>query len=85
MRIEVASESGVVALGDGTAGLPTGLDQAVLLRQLEPRLPFLVLKSGRRYRDAMRRVSDAELARPHYVIGFVPTPQEELHGGYVRV
>ena len=230
MRIEVSSESGVVALGDGTAGLPTGLDQEVLLRQLEPParaarifflvtddpvkyridvianeplpsgldrefepiggafrlaapngrvaligwdkggepreagsvsvrpgahqltvfarrpfdgkrhaeemanllgadakfvgrvdrlgvvgclplilvaicllarrwqwlwylvplfalswLPFLVLKSGRRYRDAMRRVSDAELARPHYAIGLVPTPQEELHGGYVRV
>jgi hypothetical protein len=48
-------------------------------------LPYLILKFGRRYRRAERRVSEAELARLHYVISLVPTQQEELHGGYVRV
>src|SRR6267142_1225556 len=152
-RVEVVSESGVVVVGDARAALPSGLDQEILLQQLEPLarsgqifflvtddpvryridvmanetlppgldrefeplggafrlaaicvlaarwrwlwylvpllavswLPYLVLKFGRRYRRAERRVSDAELARPHYVISLVPTQQEELHGGYVRV
>ena len=47
-------------------------------------LPYLILKYGRRYRHAEKRVSDAELARPHYVISLVPTRQEGLPGGYVR-
>ena len=36
IRIEVASESGIVAVADPGAALPGGLDQAALLRQLEP-------------------------------------------------
>jgi hypothetical protein len=48
-------------------------------------LPYLVLKTGRRYRSASRHVSDAEQARPHFVIALVPTRQEELSGGYLRV
>jgi len=36
-RIEVSSESGVVTLGDATVALPAGLEQDILLRQLEPR------------------------------------------------
>ena len=48
-------------------------------------LPYLVLKYGRRYRVAERRASDAELARPHYVVSLVPTQREDLHGGYLRV
>ena len=35
-RIEVGSESGIVALGDGQTDLPAGLDQEALLRRLEP-------------------------------------------------
>jgi hypothetical protein len=35
-RIEVPSESGIVLLGDGQTDLPTGLDDEVLLRRLEP-------------------------------------------------
>ncbi len=48
-------------------------------------LPYLILRYGRRYRRAARRQSEAELARPHYVISLAPTRQEELRGGYVRV
>jgi hypothetical protein len=48
-------------------------------------LPYLVLKRGRRYRSAEGRVSAAEVARPHYVIGLTATRQEDLQGGYVRV
>ena len=36
VRIEVSSESGVVTLGDATVALPAGLEQDILLRQLEP-------------------------------------------------
>ena len=35
-RIEVSSESGVVALGDATVAWPAGLEQEILLRRLEP-------------------------------------------------
>ena len=35
-RVEVSSESGVVTLGDATVALPAGLEQDILLRQLEP-------------------------------------------------
>ena len=35
-RIEVFSESGVVALGDAAVALPSGLEQETLLRGLEP-------------------------------------------------
>ena len=55
-RIEVSSESGVVTLADPTApALPAGLDQASLLRQLEPlahtaQLFFLVTDDPVRYR-----------------------------------
>ena len=35
-RIEVSSESGVVTLGDATVALPAGLEQDILLWQLEP-------------------------------------------------
>jgi hypothetical protein len=48
-------------------------------------LPYVVLKRSRRYRSAERRVSDAELARPHFLISLAPTQQNELQGGYVRV
>jgi hypothetical protein len=48
-------------------------------------LPYVVLKRGRRYRNAATRVADAESARPHFVISLVPTQQQELQGGYVRV
>ncbi|MGH7305920.1 MAG: hypothetical protein ACRELZ_21755 [Candidatus Rokuibacteriota bacterium] len=48
-------------------------------------LPYLILKRGRRYRSAERRASDAELARPHYVISLRPTQQEDVRGGYARV
>jgi len=54
-RIEVSSECGVVALGDGQARLPAGLDQKVLLRQLEPlarsaQIFFMVSDDPVRYR-----------------------------------
>jgi hypothetical protein len=48
-------------------------------------LPYVILKFSRRYRRAERRASEAELARPHYVISLSPTRQDELRGGYVRV
>jgi hypothetical protein len=48
-------------------------------------LPYVVLKRSRRYRSAERRVSDAELARPHFLISLAPTQQNELQGGYVRI
>lgn len=48
-------------------------------------LPYLVLKRSRRYRSAKKRVGDAELARPHFVISLAPTQQNQLQGGYVRV
>ena len=48
-------------------------------------LPYVILKYSRRYRRAERRASEAELARPHYVISLAPTRQDELRGGYVRV
>jgi len=54
-RIEVPSESGVVVLADATAGLPAGLDQEALLRQLEPlarsaRIFFLLTDDPAKYR-----------------------------------
>ena len=54
-RIEVSSESGVVALAGTAAALPAGLDQDSLLRQLEPlahsaQLFFLVTDDPVRYR-----------------------------------
>ena len=48
-------------------------------------LPHVVLKLGGRYRRAEKVMSDAEKARPHYVISLEPTQQEGLRGGYVRV
>ncbi len=48
-------------------------------------LPYLTLKCSGRYRRAKRRASEAELARPHYVISLAPTRQEDLRGGYVGV
>src|SRR5262245_53700827 len=48
-------------------------------------LPYLILKLGRRYRRAEKLASDAEKARPHYVISLAPTRQHDLRGGYVRV
>jgi len=48
-------------------------------------LPYLLLKYSGRYRRAERRASEAEAARPHYMISLAPTRQEGLRGGYVRV
>ena len=48
-------------------------------------LPYLLLRQGRRYRRAEKLVSDAEKARPHYVVTLAPTQQEGLPGGYVRM
>ncbi|HKC99298.1 MAG TPA: hypothetical protein VKG20_14765 [Methylomirabilota bacterium] len=48
-------------------------------------MPYMILKCGGRYRRAERRASEAERARPHYVIGLAPTRHPELRGGYVRV
>ena len=48
-------------------------------------LPWVVLKRSRRYRNAERRASEAEQARPHFVISLAPTRQEDLRGGYARV
>jgi hypothetical protein len=55
VRIEVATESGVVAIGDSQTAWPTGLEQEALLGQLEPqarsaRLFFLVTDDPVRYR-----------------------------------
>src|SRR5262245_30718601 len=55
VRIEVATEGGVVAIGDPQIAWPAGLDQDALLRQLEPqarsgRLFFLVTDDPARYR-----------------------------------
>jgi hypothetical protein len=55
VRIEVATGSGVVAVGDPQTAWPAGLDQDALLRQLEPqarsgRLFFLVTDDPVRYR-----------------------------------
>lgn len=54
-RIEVVSEVGVVAVGDSLTHLPAGLDQDVLLQQLEPlarsgTLFFLVTDDPVQYR-----------------------------------
>jgi hypothetical protein len=54
-RIEVASETGVVTVGDPSAALPAGLDQDAILQQLEPlalsgRIFFLVTDDPVRYR-----------------------------------
>jgi hypothetical protein len=48
-------------------------------------LPFLVLKSTRRYKAAQRRMREHEHARPHYILTLVPTEQEGLAGGFLRV
>jgi hypothetical protein len=53
--IEVPSESGVVAVAHAAAGLPSGLDQAALLQQLEPlarsaQIFFLVTDDPVKYR-----------------------------------
>lgn len=54
-RIEVSSESGIVALAGPTAALPAGLDQETLLRHLEPiarsaQIFFLATDDPVRYR-----------------------------------
>ena len=54
-RVEVSSESAVVLLSDGQTDLPTGLDQDVLLRRLEPlsrsaQVFYLVTDDPVRYR-----------------------------------
>jgi hypothetical protein len=48
-------------------------------------MPYGILKYSGRYRRAERRASEAEQARPHYVISLAPTRQQELRGGYLRV
>src|SRR5262245_28874071 len=58
LRIELASDSGIVALGDGQTDLPAGLDQEALLRRLEPlsrsaQLFYLVTDDPVRYRLEM--------------------------------
>jgi hypothetical protein len=55
VRIEVASETGVVAVGDPETAWPSGLDQEAQLRQLQPlaraaQLFFLVTDDPVRYR-----------------------------------
>jgi len=57
-QIEVASEAGIVTIGDSLAALPDGLDQDVLLRHLEPlalagRVFFLVADDPVRSRIAL--------------------------------
>jgi hypothetical protein len=54
-RIEVASEAGIVTVGDSLTALPAGLDQNALLRHLEPlarsgQIFFLVADDPVRYR-----------------------------------
>jgi hypothetical protein len=54
-RIEVASEAGIVTVGDSLTALPSGLDQNALLRHLEPlarsgQIFFLVADDPVRYR-----------------------------------
>jgi|RhiMethySRZTD1v2_1073278.scaffolds.fasta_scaffold37106_6 hypothetical protein len=48
-------------------------------------LPYLVLKRGRRYRNAEARASAAEAARPHFVIRLAATREGETPGGFIRV
>jgi hypothetical protein len=48
-------------------------------------VPYMLLKHGRRYRDAERRAADVERARPHYVFSVMPTEHRDLAGGFLRV
>jgi hypothetical protein len=48
-------------------------------------LPYLVLKSTRRYKTVQALAADRERARPHYILTLMPTDQEGLAGGFVRV
>jgi hypothetical protein len=46
--------------------------------------PYVILKTGRRYREAERRARELEEARPHYVLCLVPGG-DGLPGGFVRM
>jgi hypothetical protein len=48
-------------------------------------MPHVVLRSGRRYRDAERRQKAVEDARPHFLVRVAPTDQAGLAGGFLRV
>ena len=48
-------------------------------------LPYLILKNTRRYRVAERRMQEHERARPHFILTLVPTAQDGLSGGFLRV
>ena len=47
--------------------------------------PYMLLKQGRRYKSAERRAWEEEQARPHYVFSVMPSDQEALAGGFLRV
>jgi hypothetical protein len=48
-------------------------------------LPYLILKNTRRYRLAERRMHEHESARPQFILTLIPTAQEGLSGGFLRV
>ena len=48
-------------------------------------VPYLVLRRGPRYRRGERRAREAEEARPHFVFCILPTEQQGLPGGFLRV
>ena len=48
-------------------------------------LPFMALRRGCRYKEADRRRSEAEHARPDYVFGVTPSDRADLAGGLLRV
>jgi hypothetical protein len=48
-------------------------------------LPYMLIRRGRRYKEAERRMSEAERARPDYVFSVTPSEREDLAGGFLRV
>lgn len=48
-------------------------------------LPYVVLRNTGRYKNAQRLASDHENAMPHYIVVLMPTSQEGLEGGFVRL
>jgi hypothetical protein len=50
-----------------------------------PWVPYLLLRRSHRYKAAERRAWEEEQARPHFVFNVIPTAQQGLPGGFLRV
>ena len=48
-------------------------------------VPSLLLRSGRRYKEAELRAAEHDRARPHYVLRIAPGAGETVPGGFLRV